>query len=83
MGPGLESLEVHHKEHWAEMLGAFSFIFSKSKDFCLRVILKAEVFFCLLLHRAVTAHPSRHLTDRQVISDGIPKAAARRAGASG
>ena len=32
---------------------------------------------------AVTAHQSRHLTDRQVISDGIPKAAAQRAGASG
>ena len=47
------------------------------------IVLKAEVFFCLLLHRAVTAHQSRHRTDRQVISDGIPKAAARRAGASG
>ena len=31
----------------------------------------------------VTAHQSRHLTERQVISDGIPKAAAQRAGASG
>ena len=30
-GPGFESLEVHHKEHQAEMLGAFSFVFSESK----------------------------------------------------
>ena len=39
--------------------------------------------FLFVTHRAVTAHQSRHLTDRQVISDGIPKAAARRAGAGG
>ena len=31
VGRGFESLEVHHKEHQAEMLGAFSFVFSESK----------------------------------------------------
>ena len=31
VGSGFESLEMHHKEHEAEMLGAFSFVFSESK----------------------------------------------------